>query len=82
MPTPNDPKVAARSSALHPLFAINLIGVLGFSIVLPFLVFLVTGFGGNAFVYGLAGATYPAFRLRSLQAPPDEPATAKTARGG
>jgi DHA1 family tetracycline resistance protein-like MFS transporter len=60
---PDDPKAAARSSALYPLLAINFIGVLGFSIVLPFLVFLVTGFGGNAFVYGLAGAMYPAFQL-------------------
>jgi nitrate reductase NapE component len=47
MHTPNGPKVAARSSALYPLLAISFIGVLGFSIVLPF---LVTGFGGNACV--------------------------------
>src|SRR5215203_286585 len=36
---------------------------MGFSIVLPFLVFLVTDFGGNAIVYGLLAATYPAFQL-------------------
>jgi MFS family permease len=42
---------------------VNFIGTLGFSIVLPFLVFLVTRFGGNALIYGLVGAAYPAFQL-------------------
>ena len=42
---------------------ISLIGALGFSIVLPFLVFLIEDFGGNAFVYGLVGATYPLFQF-------------------
>ena len=35
----------------------------GFSIVLPFLVFLVIDLGGNAIVYGILSATYPAFQL-------------------
>jgi DHA1 family tetracycline resistance protein-like MFS transporter len=48
---------------LLPLLLVNFIGTLGFSIVLPFLVFLVTRFGGNALVYGILGATYPAFQL-------------------
>jgi MFS transporter, DHA1 family, tetracycline resistance protein len=48
---------------LFPILLVNFIGTLGFSIVLPFLVFLVTRFGGNAFVYGLMGAVYPAFQL-------------------
>lgn len=48
---------------LLPLYLVNLIGALGFSIVLPFLVFLIGEFGGNAFVYGLVGATYPAFQF-------------------
>jgi MFS transporter, DHA1 family, tetracycline resistance protein len=39
------------------------VGTLSFSIVLPFLVFLVTDFGGNALVYGILSATYPAFQL-------------------
>jgi len=39
------------------------VGTLGFSIVLPFLVFLVTDFGGNALAYGILSATYPAFQL-------------------
>lgn len=38
-------------------------GTLGFSVVLPFLVFLVTKWGGNALVYGLIGATYSFFQL-------------------
>ena len=42
---------------------ITFIGTLGFSIVLPFLVFLVTDLGGNAIVYGILTATYPAFQL-------------------
>ncbi len=41
----------------------NFVGTLGFSIVVPFLVFLVTKWGGNALVYGLIGATYSAFQL-------------------
>jgi len=42
---------------------VNFVGTLGFSIVVPFLVFLVTQWGGNALVYGLIGATYSAFQL-------------------
>lgn len=52
-----------QTKALIPLLLINFIGVLGFSIVLPFLVFLVERFGGNAFIYGLLGAMYPAFQF-------------------
>src|ERR671928_592171 len=48
---------------LFPLLLINFIGTLGFSIVLPFLVFLVIDLGGNAIVYGILNATYPAFQL-------------------
>ncbi len=48
---------------LLPLLAVNFIGTLGFSIVLPFLVFLTTRFGGNELMYGLLGATYPAFQF-------------------
>jgi len=42
---------------------VNFVGTLGFSIVVPFLVFLVTQWGGNALIYGLIGATYSAFQL-------------------
>jgi len=48
---------------LYPLLLINFIGTLGFSIVLPFLIFLVLDFGGNAIVYGILAAVYPAFQL-------------------
>src|SRR5918911_1603048 len=48
---------------LFPILLINFIGTLGFSIVLPFLVFLVKDFGGNPIVYGILSATYPAFQL-------------------
>ena len=49
--------------SLLPILSINFVGTLGFSIVLPFLVFLVTKWGGNAVIYGLMGATYSAFQL-------------------
>ena len=48
---------------MFPILFVNFIGTLGFSIVLPFLVFLVTDWGGNAFAYGVVGATYSAFQL-------------------
>jgi MFS family permease len=41
----------------------DFVGTLGFSIVLPFLVFLVTRWGGNALIYGVLGATYSTFQL-------------------
>src|ERR687897_3772730 len=56
-------KVPNNKISLFPLLLINFIGTIGFSIVLPFLVFLVTDFGGNAIVYGILSATYPAFQL-------------------
>ena len=55
--------VDQKKISLFPLLLINFTGTLGFSIVLPFLVFLDTDFGGNAIVYGLLAATYPAFQL-------------------
>jgi MFS transporter, DHA1 family, tetracycline resistance protein len=48
---------------LFPIYLVNFIGTLGFSIVLPFLVFVVMKFGGDAIVYGLLAATYPLFQL-------------------
>jgi len=48
---------------LYPILLVNFIGTLGFSIVLPFLVFLVRNFGGNAIIYGVLGATYSTFQL-------------------
>ena len=52
-----------RQGQLFPILLVNFIGTLGFSIVLPFLVFLVRDFGGNAIAYGILGATYSAFQL-------------------
>jgi MFS family permease len=49
--------------SIYPILSVNFVGTLGFSIVLPFLVFLVTRLGGNAFVYGIMGATYSFFQL-------------------
>jgi MFS transporter, DHA1 family, tetracycline resistance protein len=53
----------ANTTALLPILSVNFVGTLGFSVVLPFLVFLVTKWGGNAFVYGMMGATYSFFQL-------------------
>jgi MFS family permease len=52
-----------RSISLFPILLVNFIGTMGFSIVLPFLVFLVTRFGGNALIFGLMAAMYPLFQL-------------------
>ncbi len=49
--------------ALFPLYAITFIGTLGFGVILTFLVYLVTDYGGNALIYGLLASTYPAFQL-------------------
>jgi MFS family permease len=56
-------KAKVKSAALIPILSVNFIGTLGFGIVLPFLIFLVTRFGGNAVIYGLLGATYSVFQL-------------------
>jgi MFS transporter, DHA1 family, tetracycline resistance protein len=55
--------ILAKQPSLFPILLVNFVGTLGFSIVLPFLVFLVMKFGGDAIVYGLLAATYPAFQL-------------------
>src|SRR5919106_1102272 len=54
---------AQNKIQLFPILLVNFIGTLGFSIVLPFLVFLVKDFGGNAIVFGILSAMYPAFQL-------------------
>ena len=50
-------------NSLLPLLSVNFVGTLGFSIVLPFLVYLVTKWGGNGLVFGLLGATYSFFQF-------------------
>ncbi|MGF1510121.1 MAG: MFS transporter [Myxococcota bacterium] len=51
------------STYLLPVLLVNFMGTVGFSVVIPFLVFVVRDFGGNGFVYGLVGAVYPAMQL-------------------
>lgn len=54
---------ASKSISLFPVLLVNFIGTMGYSIIMPFLVFLVTKFGGNEFMYGILGAIYPTFQL-------------------
>lgn len=49
--------------SLYPLYLINFINALGFSIVIPYLVFWATDFGGSVALYGALGATYSGFQL-------------------
>ena len=53
----------AKPVSIAPLLAVNFVGTLGFSIVTPFLVVLVTNWGGNAVIYGVLAATYSFFQL-------------------
>lgn len=52
-----------HSRAFFPLLVVNFVSALGYSIVVPFLVYIIIQFGGNAFVYGIIGAVYSAFQL-------------------
>ena len=58
MATLTQPRVS-----IFPVLLVNFIGMLGYSVVIPILVFLVEKFGGNEFIYGLLGSIYPAFQL-------------------
>lgn len=53
----------SEKPTLFPVLMVNFIGTLGYSIILPFLVFLVNDFGGNEFIYGIMGSVYPAFQF-------------------
>ena len=53
----------AKKVPLLPILSITFVGTLGYSIIIPFLVYLVEQYGGNAIIYGILGATYPAFQL-------------------
>ena len=55
--------VVERRVSILPILSVNFVGTLGFSIVLPFLIFLVTRWGGNALIYGIISATYSVFQL-------------------
>ncbi|MBP2832756.1 MFS transporter [Aquimarina sp. U1-2] len=51
------------NKTIFPILLVNFIGILGYSIVIPILIFIVTDLGGNGFVYGILGAMYPFFQL-------------------
>jgi len=51
------------TSSIFPILLVNFIGVLGYSVVIPILIFIVQDFGGNGFIYGVLGATYPLFQF-------------------
>jgi MFS family permease len=55
--------VSAQPKALNSLLAVNFAGSLGYAIVMPFLIYLVLQWGGNAVVYSLISAAYSAFQF-------------------
>ncbi len=55
--------VMPNQISILPILSVNFIGTLGYSIVMPFLIFLVAKFGGNSVIFGILGATYSAFQL-------------------
>ena len=48
---------------LMPVLLVNFIGTLGYTIAIPFMVYLVSRFGGDAVMYGFVSATYSAFQF-------------------
>jgi DHA1 family tetracycline resistance protein-like MFS transporter len=62
-PAPSGNKPTLRWASFGPILAIHFLGTLGFSLAIPFLVFIVTDLGGASWTYGLVGATYSAFQL-------------------
>ncbi|MEO1011858.1 MAG: MFS transporter [Bacteroidota bacterium] len=48
---------------IFPILLVNFIGILGYSIVIPILIFIVKDLGGNGFIYGILGAMYPFFQF-------------------
>ncbi|WP_319507038.1 MFS transporter [uncultured Methanolobus sp.] len=52
-----------KEISIYPLLLVNFIGTMGLSLVLPFLIFLVARFGGNALIYGIMSSMYPIFQL-------------------
>jgi len=51
------------TSRIFPILLVNFIGILGYSVVIPILIFIVSDLGGNGFIYGILGATYPFFQF-------------------
>lgn len=58
-----DAKPKLPWSSFGPILAIHFLGTLGFSLAIPFLVFIVADLGGADWTYGVVGATYSAFQL-------------------
>lgn len=56
-------KLRFISKEIIPILLVNFIGILGYSIVIPILIFIVTDLGGNGFIYGVLGAMYPFFQF-------------------
>ncbi len=54
---------APAGPSILPILTVNFVATLGFSVVMPSLVFLVTRLGGNALIFGVVGATYSLFQL-------------------
>ena len=52
-----------KKISIFPLMSVSFMGTLGFSIMLPFLVYLVHDFKGNEFLYGALGASFSAFQM-------------------
>ncbi len=48
---------------IFPILLVNFIGILGYSLVIPILIYIVQDFGGNGFIYGILGAMYPFFQF-------------------
>ncbi|MFN3200392.1 MAG: MFS transporter [Bradymonadia bacterium] len=48
---------------MAPVLLVNFIGTLGYTIAIPFLVFLVTRLGGDAVIYGVVAACYSTFQF-------------------
>ena len=61
VPTADQAPLEWRTFA--PILAVQFIGTLGYSIAIPFLVFLITDLGGAAWTYGVVGAMYSACQL-------------------
>ncbi|MGB3590124.1 MAG: MFS transporter [Nonlabens sp.] len=51
------------NARIFPILLVNFIGILGYSIVIPILIYIVQDFGGNGFIYGILGAMYPFFQF-------------------
>ncbi len=61
--TATDTVTPGLNKKIFPLLLVNFIGALGYSVILPFLVFLIQEFGGSAVIYGVLGAMYPLFQF-------------------